>query len=287
MQYYNNVSPKVFSHPNTCHDSIEGKCLYGLSREKCQDYCKKNDCTYGFFVNKNQLTNQEISDIHAENSGRDSLCFTSLTRKIHPLEFVEETKRDIDFFVKKGVFETHYRGNIDFMDKVFMTTRAGELMFGGQPLQVWKPYTIYVEHLRYGDSINIRKFMTNVYLFANICKHAAEFLHNSSIYFTNELDFFIMNKEKAAGEFVKYGDYFYIQTKNKLILTKNLELKYADPEILSLGGAEIYFKFSPEFDVFYCDGPGNCVPAAAADLNDSFKFRGNEVYRNNNCYLNC
>jgi len=211
----------------------------------------------------------------------------SENKNVHPIEMVEKTNKDIDFFLRKGVFESNFEGSVNYMDKIYLARADGLPIFGGQPLQIWKSYLKYSEHVHYGDSINLRKFMTNMFLFGNICSAAAEFVHNSSVYFTEELNFYILSPDHNIGDFVKYGDEFYITTKNRLILTTCLNLIYGDPEILKDKGIQIMFKFVPEIDVYYCAGKNKCAAIPAASLDRDYKYKGKNVYRSNNCYLNC
>jgi hypothetical protein len=315
--FENTIFPNIGNTPRGCYDTINSKCEFNKTFDKCLDMCDKNDnCGYGIYL-QNEING-------------DSVCLPMRTQAFpdaNPVpyflpshEFSNETKVNSTAFLKKSKFTypEQYTSRIAFdcpvylvnsdTNKTLFTKNVGnDIVFldGKNTPELEILPTFDTQHypkylysfIRYGNEFFINSKETTLILNKNKDSNNFEWNIILNPSFEGQIPFKIVDlKNNKYTEHLRMFDTFNIlyQDKYVLALDENDNLVSVDKDNIP-NNYKINFTFIYAKTLNYCDGY-NCVSLnkdenwnlkVSNDGKDNLMYKNNVVYYLNTCSLYC
>ena len=285
-----------------CDDSINGKCHYGKSIDKCIEICAENkQCNYGYHIKRNN--DQDIciplidrKDYNPLYRVRDISIYPTLDR-IKSTLFINSNKykyppTDIDnvLYLDNFIITDNSSGNnleniiIGSSEQEISSIKDGSLItqLVQYPVNLTRGNK-YVP-LRYGDEFVLNIPTTNLIAY----RENDRLIWKSGLYGISDDIVFTLypsnSSGKIVGDIVEYKDKFSIIKDDTYEVYINSENKLKIKEIRNRNDNDL-FSFIPKMKAYYCK-EGNCETIGLDKVKNGL-YKGNKAWRQPYCWDQC
>ena len=301
-------------HIVNCKDSINGVCYSKKSVTGCIDMCKGN-CSFGYHVTYPDgstmcfiMDNNSYPYLNPLYHLVDQSTYPKLN-KVKISSFVDTEKFS---FPPQEASLVFYKDILTLQDistgatlgaKDDLDIRDNQVIYMGKlvdnnvqflPIKLSINALFHYVTIKYGDPIRIYVPNTALMVRVDNKSNLLTWQATLSVFDDEDIAFKILpiNSNRKIGDDISYGDSFYITYSNIFIVVVNRKYNYLQvvhgkiDTILQNEDYTSVFTLVSKMTGYYC-GNSQCKSVAIRDIDKNGKYKGNIVYKKNDCWLLC
>lgn len=287
-----------------CNDSITGICNNTKSLEECLDLAK-NKSDFGYFIETPDKRNyciplkkigEGIDYYHRIKNKSYYPIFKNM--KTHVFS---TTDQPFPSKIPNAVFYTDYfylkniqsdmnisKSDDDTISEKIVLSKNHHISLQFLPKEILRTQVEEYIPVKNGDEIVLNIPKTSLIL-RKQNDNTVSWLFRATTAYVPKNTFVINCKNKNIREIVNFDDEIYISSDDNILVYDNNQLSLQPKNQTLLNNPNIMFKMIPKINVYYCqDNKCNKIELShTKTLGNLATYKGNEIYRQPNCWGMC